>query len=119
MNYKIVLGIIGAAIVIGGVVYFVNKAMNSDQDKNQSNDEDSQDSQNSKKNEMVKSQNVRETDPDLDNVKSEAVETISERHEEAKKVMSEAVNVIFDDTLPETTKNEEAKKKISEDLDNL
>lgn len=116
MNYKIVLGIIGAAIAIGGVVYFVNKAMNSDQGKNQSNDEDSQ---NSKKNEIVKSQNVRETEPDLDNVKSEAAETISERHEEAKKVMSEAVNVIFDDTLPETTKNEEAKKKISEDLDNL
>lgn len=116
MNYKIVLGIIGAAIVIGGVVYFVNKAMNSDHDKNQSNDKASQDS---KKNEIVKSQNVRETEPDLDNVKSEAAETISERHEEAKKVMSEAVNVIFDDTLPETTKNEEAKKKISEDLDNL
>ena len=38
MNYKIVLGIIGASIVIGGVVYFVNKAMNSDKDKNQSND---------------------------------------------------------------------------------
>lgn len=116
MNYKIVLGIIGASIVIGGVVYFVNKAMNSDQDKNQSNDKASQDS---KKNEIVKSQNERETEPDLDNVKSEAAETISERHEEAKKVMSEAVNVIFDDTLPETTKNEEAKKKISEDLDNL
>ncbi len=116
MNYKIVLGIIGAAIVIGGVVYFVNKAMNSNQYKNHGNDKSSQDS---KKNDIVKSQNVRETEFDLDNIKSEAAKTISERHEEAKKVMSEAVNVIFDDTLPETTKNEEAKKIISEDLDNL
>ena len=116
MNYKIVLGIIGAAIVIGGVVYFVNKAMNSNQGKYESNENASQDS---KKNEIAKSQNDSEAEPDLDVVKSEAAERISERHEEAKKVMREAVNTIFDDTLSETTKNEEAKKKISEDLDNL
>lgn len=116
MNYKIVLGIIGAAIVIGGVVYFVNKTTNYNQDKSENNEKASPDLN---KNEIVKSQNASEEEPDLGTVKSEAAEKISERHEEAKKVMNEAVNTIFDDTLPETTKNEDAKKKIAEDLDNL
>lgn len=116
MNYKIVLEVIGAVIVIGGVVYFINKAVNNNQDKSDSNEKTAPDS---RKNEMVQPQKVGESDSELGIVKFEAAEKISERHEEAKKVMSEAVNIIFDDSLPETTKNEEAKKIISEDLDNL
>ena len=116
MKYKVALGVIGTVIVIGGVVYFVNKSRKNRHDKVES---DAKDVQKTDSDEIVKLQNVSRTESEFNTAKSEVAEKISERHEEAKKVMREAVNTIYDDTLPDTTKNEDKKNKILEDLDNL
>ena len=116
MNMKTVLGIIGAALVIGGVIYLVKKFV-VDNKVDAGNDEKA--STTEKAHEIVRSQGASEAESNLNAEKADAAERISERHEEAKQVMKDAVNTIYDDFQPESTKNDEAFKKMSEELDNL
>lgn len=114
MNMKVVLGIIGVAIVIGGMVCFVNKSVNADKDNNAD-----KTSKPVKNNEIIRAQSVNEATTELDMDKQDAAQKMAERHKEAKKEMQELVNTIFNDSKPEKTKNDETKKKILDDLDNL
>ena len=114
MNYKVVLGILGAVIVVGGIIYFVTR------------DESIKSSEESERNEEKSTDIVTNTsiaeDEDqskLNNVKIDATEAMRERHEEAQKEMRKSVDNIFNGAGSEETKNEEAKKKMFEDLDNI
>lgn len=114
MNYKMVLGVLGAAIVVGGIVYFVTRdepiklSEESERDEKKSTD-------------VVTYTSVTEDgdQSNLNNVKADVAETMRERHEEAQKEMRKSVDNIFNGVGSNETKNEEAKKKMFEDLENI
>jgi len=117
MNYKIVLGIVGVFIVIGGIIYFAsrdNSEKTSEPKSNRKNDE-------KKSTDIVERENTSEDKEatNLNDVKSNAAEKMSERHEEAKKIMKESVDSIFGEAEVGETKNKEAKNKMFENLDNI
>ena len=55
----------------------------------------------------------------LKRTKQKSFEAMQERHEQAQDVVRESVNAILDENLPETTKNDDIKKKLFEDIYNL
>ena len=114
MNYKVVLGILGAAIVIGGIIYFVTR------DKSIKSSEKSERDEKKSTNTVTHTSVTEDEDQsDLNNVKADAAETMRERHEEAQREMRKSVDNIFNGAGSEETKNEVVKKKIFEDLDNI
>lgn len=114
MNYKVVLGILGAAIVVGGIIYFVTR-----DESVKSSEESERDEKKSTNVVTYTSVTADEDQSNLDNVKANAAETMRKRHEQAQKEMRKSVDNIFNGVGSEETKNEEAKKKIFEDLDNI
>ena len=60
-----------------------------------------------------------EDQSNLNSVKADTAETMRERHKEAQKEMGKSVDNIFNGAGSNETKNEEAKKKMFEDLDNI
>lgn len=114
MNYKVVLGVLGVAIVVGGIIYFVTRDESVKSSEELERDE-------KKSTDIVTYASVTEDEDqsNLDNVKANAAETMREQHEEAQKEMRKSVDSIFNGAGSEETKNEEAKKKIFEDLDNI
>lgn len=116
MNMKTVLGIISVSLVSGGVICLVKRYVIDNKTDAESSDKEPA---GGKDHEIVRSQEASEAESGLDEDKSDAAEKIFVRHEEAGKVMREAVNTVFDDSQPESTKNDEAFEKMSEDLDNI
>ena len=114
MNYKVVLGILGAAIVVGGIIYFATR-----DEYIKSSEESERDEKKSTDVVTYTSVTEDEDQSNLNNVKADAAETMRERHEEAQKEMRKSVDNIFNGAGSEETKNEEAKKKMFEDLDNI
>lgn len=114
MNYKAVLGVLGVAIVVGGIIYFVTR-----NEFVKSSEELERDEKKSTDIGTHASATEDEDQSNLDNVKANAAEAMRERHEEAQKEMRKSVDSIFNGAGSEETKNEEAKKKIFEDLDNI
>lgn len=114
MNYKVVLGILGAAIVVGGIIYFITRNESIKLSEESERDE-------KKSTDVVTYTSVTEDEnpSNLNNVKVDAAETMRERHEEAKKEMRKSVDNIFNGAGSDETKNEEAKKKMFEELDNI
>ncbi len=111
MNYKGLFGICGIVMVIGGIIYFLNSR------KNESNLD-------KKNTDLMKKTNTivtegKEDEFDLKRAKEEVSDKISQRHEEAKEIMEKAVSNIFDESNITETKNEEAKKKIFDDLNDI
>lgn len=114
MNYKVVLGVLGAAIVVGGIIYFVTRDESIKSSEESEHDE-------KKSTDVVTYTSITEDEDqsNLNNVKADVAETMRERHEEAQKEMRKSVDNIFNGTGSEKTKNEEAKKKMFEDIDNI
>ena len=114
MNYKVVLGILGAAIVVGGIIYFATR-----DESIKSSEESERDEKKSTDVVTYTSVTENEDQSNLNNVKADAAETMRERHEEAQKEMRKTVDNIFNGAGSEEIKNEEDKKKMFEDLDNI
>lgn len=117
MNLKVVLGIVGVAIVIGGVICFVSKEKVNRGSKGTSTYED-----NTKEStDIAKTTEVQMTDEveTLKGAKEETAEKMKNRHEEAEKIVRESVDNIFGDLEGGETKNEAVKKKMFADLDNM
>lgn len=114
MSYKVVLGILGAAIVVGGIIYFVTR-----DESIKSSEESGRDEKESTDVVTYTSVTENEDQSNLNNVKADAAATMRERHEEAQREMRKSVDNIFNGAESEETKNEEAKKKMFEDLDNI
>ena len=107
MSMKYVLGIIGTAVVVGGLLCLMKKY----NDNKRIND-----SSNMKSNEI---KSIKDDEEKMIVDKASSSERISDRHKEANNIMRKSVDSIFEDSNPEVTKNDEIKKKISDDLDNL
>lgn len=114
MNYKVVLGILGTAIVVGGIIYFVTR-----DESIKSSEESERDEKKSTDVVTYTSVTEDEDQSNLNNVKADVAETMRERHEQAQKEMRKSVDNIFNGDGSNETKNEEAKKKMFEDLDNI
>lgn len=116
MNDKVVLGIIGVAIVVGGVIYFISRTKTGKDTNVNSDYDDVKETVN-----IVNHTEIFESDNSvtLNHVKADAAEKMSKRHGEAEKIVKESVGNIFGDTEVEKTKNEAAMKKVFEDLDNI
>lgn len=114
MNYKMVLGILGAAIVVGGIIYFVTR-----DESNKSSEESERDEKKSTDAVTHTSATEHEDQSALNKVKADAAETMRERHEEAQREMRKSVDNIFNGAGSEETKNEEIKKKMFDDLGNI
>lgn len=114
MNYKVVLGILGTAIVVGGIIYFVTR-----DESIKSSEESERDEKNSTDVVTYTSVTEDEDQSNLNNVKADVAETMRERHEQVQKEMRKSVDNIFNGDGSNETKNEEAKKKMFEDLDNI
>ena len=114
MNYKVVLGILGATSVVGGTIYFVTRDGHIKSSEKSERDE-------KKSTDAVAYRSVTEDEDqsNLNNVKADAAEMVRKRHEEAQKEMRKSVDNILNGAGSEETKNEEAKKKMFEDLDNI
>jgi mevalonate kinase len=115
MKYKVVFGILGVMFLFGGILYF---AKNKNTDKTT---EDSNHDVEKKNTDIVehKTTTKNETEKDLGSVKADVVQTMKERHEEAQTVMRESLDNIFNAEEVCETRNEEAKKKLFEELDNI
>lgn len=115
MILKAVLGITGALIVITVVIYFMNRGKTTDeveQELDRSGDQ--------KGTEVIaKYKQVSKEFSELNTTQMEVAEKMHERHEDAKKVIKESVDRIFDDSEITMTKNEEEKNKIFKELDNI
>lgn len=115
MNYKVVLGIVGVVIIVGAVICFATRDKNDELQPLRSSDDTEE-----KKTDIAEVVNTEVEDTtNLSDVKDDAAEKMSERHEEAKKVMKESVDNIFNGAESTITKNEETKKKMFDDLDNI
>lgn len=115
MNYKVVLGVLGVSIVIGGIVYLA--AQNSTE---QSSSNAEGDDKRKRKNDIVEVNVSEKSDiSHLDDIKAEASEEMKERHEKAHEVMREAVDNIFNGAPSKETENEETKNKLFEDLGSI
>lgn len=114
MKMKTLFGVLGMIVMIVGGVGLVKYLLVKVKKEN-----DSEDNINTEK--KTTSVIIREDNEtsDLNSIKSDISESIIERHEEAKKIMEEAVNTIMSDELPETTKNEEIKRQLLDDIENL
>jgi poly(A) polymerase Pap1 len=108
MKLNTVLGIIGAVLVIAGIAYFVIRK----QTQNNSGDE----KENRRYTDYPSQMKSEES---FEDVKNEAVSKMKERHDEAQQIMKDSVDNIFGEKEVGETKNEEAKKKIFSDLDNI
>ena len=108
MKLNTVLGIIGAVVVIAGIVYLVVRK----QTQNNS-DEVAEEERYTDYPLKMKSEES------FEDVKNEAASKIKERHDEAQQITKESVDNIFGEKEVGETKNEDAKKKIFNDLDNI
>lgn len=115
MKLKVVLVIIGAAIVTAGIICLLNWDKTTDELGLES---DRTGDQKDVKG-IIKYKSDFNEFSNLNDVKMEAAEKISERHEEAKKMVKDSVDRIFGDSEITATKNEDAKKKIFNELDNI
>lgn len=116
MELKVVLGILVAAGAAAGLLYFVMKTRQTEEEAPHKEDE--------KLDHTLDIAEYRnggdETAKDLGHIKTESAEKIKERHEEAESVIRESVDNIFgEDTSGRETKNESVKKKIFDDIDNI
>ena len=118
MKFKLFCGIIGVAIVIGGIVCFVQKSKKNDESEN---GHYKGENNNHEKKSDIAAYNTDSSNETsyLNLTKAEAVKKMTERHEEAQKTMKESVDNIFGDTIPTETKNKATKKKMFDDLDNI
>jgi hypothetical protein len=111
MKYNVVFGILGVAVILGGIIYFTqNKKANKTT-------EDSNHDVEKKSTDIVDQNN--EAENNLCCVKADVVQTIKERHEEAHTVIQESVDNIFNVGEVSETKNEQAKKKMFDELDKI
>ena len=109
---KAVCWIIGIAVIVGGILYFLLK-LRSDHDED-SVPEDKEDVSM----EDTRSSGQKNEDPGkLNKVKAEVENDIKKRHEETKKELKGSVNSIFSDDAPDQTKNSEKIQKMHEDLE--
>ncbi len=114
MNYKVVLGGLGVTIVVGGIIYFVTRGeFIKSSEESESNEKKNTDAV------TYTSVTEDEDQSNLNSVKADTAETMRERHKEAQKEMGKSVDNIFNGAGSNETKNEEAKKKMFEDLDNI
>lgn len=118
MKFKLLCGIVGAIIVIGGIVYFVQKSKKNDKGEN---GRHKGENNNNEKNRDIVAYNTESPNETsfLNLTKAEAAKKMTERHEDAKKTIKESVDNIFGDSIPTETKNRVAKKKIFDDIDNI
>lgn len=114
MNYRKALRILGAAIIVGGIIYFVTR-----DESVKSSEESECDEKKSTHGVIYTSVTDDEDQSNLNNGKADAAETMRKRHEEAQKEMRKSADNIFNGAGSEETKNEKAKKKMFEDLDNI
>lgn len=108
--------IIGLVAAICGIMVFLKAGKNHRTCTNLMNGDDGK-----SEHVLVKSSpSVEEVQPkDFDAVKSDAVEKIKDRHEEAQKIIRDSVDNIFQNNEQRETKNEQAKNKMLDDLNNL
>jgi hypothetical protein len=115
MKYNVVFGILGVAVILGGIIYFTkNKNANKTT-------EDSNHDVEKKSTDIVEQKTTtnNEDENNLGCVKADVVQTIKKQHEEAHTVIKESVDNIFNVGEASETKNEEVKKKMFEELDNI
>lgn len=113
MNYKVLWKLLGAAIVIGGVYYYFTTKKNEVIYKTTFDSA----SEDSALQQMKKT--LHNEDNNLQGIMSTTAESISVRHQETEKIIRESAENVFGNDGSKDTKNEEAKKMMFEDLDNL
>lgn len=116
MSKKIVLGLIGAIVIVGGIVYLLTREKSNKGDSNNESNLRKTSNEVAIKNTEKKEES---SEVDVDTIKTEAAESIKERHEKAEEVIREAVDTIFEDDKERDTKNQKAKEKLFEDIDSI
>lgn len=108
MKLNMVLGIIGAVVVIAGIIYLVIRK------QTQNNSDDKKEERR-----YTDFHSKMKSEESFEDVKNEVASKIKERHDEAQQIMKESVDNIFGENEVGETKNEDAKKKMFSDLDNI
>ncbi|MSS44421.1 hypothetical protein FYJ27_12130 [Anaerosalibacter bizertensis] len=113
------LGIIGAVFIAGAVVFvFLNKSKKTKDDSVTASKKDSVDVSPDNSASIIRQNNIHNDSVEFDNVKISAINTMYARHEEASKIMQDAVGVICKKS--EVPEDENCKlEQISDELDKL
>ena len=118
MKLKALVGIIGGISAIAGATFFIAKRykmgeINTDKHKRK------HDKKYDKETTDLTVEENHTEQINLEETKAKTAEAIAERHEEAKNIMTDAVKNIMSDVLPEKSQNEEVKRKLLDEIDNL
>lgn len=116
MNKKIILSLIGAIVIVGGVVYLLTRQKRDKDDSNKESNIKKASTEIAIKNTEKKE---KTSEVDVDTIKTEVAESIKERHEIAEEVIKEAVNTIFENNEERDTKNLKTKEKLFKDIDRI
>lgn len=116
---KKTLGIIGIGLIAGAVVYvLLNKTKKPKDDVTAAHKKDSDDISSGNSVSIINSNNVYGGSDEFDNVKSSTISTMSTRHEEASKIMKNAVEIICKRSEISENENRDL-EQISDELDEL
>lgn len=113
---KKALGIIGIGLITGAVVYILLNKTKVDTVTASKKDSVNVSPDNSVS--MIKQNDIHNNSAEFDNVKSSTISTMSARHEEASKIMKDAVEIICKRSEVSEDENREL-EKISDELDEL
>ena len=97
---KTLLALIAAIAVVGGVYLWISKKNNTDSEKESGTSTDN-------------------NSTELNQVKNDVSQQIIQRHSEAAEIIKESIENINDNEDERITKNEDIKKKMFNDIDNI
>lgn len=118
MKFKVILGVICVVAIAGGVCYIITKSKRNITREKDTSSTKSSDVLAGNENDFVSTEMAE--DRSFNDIKANTVEIIQDRHEEAGKIMKESVERIFESSdVNRETKNDEAKKKMLDELSNM
>lgn len=116
---KKALGLIGVGLIAGAVIYVIwDKTKKTKNERVTTSEKDYVDISFDNSVSIIKNHDIQNDNDDFDSAKSSSISTISDRHEEASKIMKDAVEHIC--KRSEISEDEKCNlKQISDELDEL
>ena len=116
---KKVLGIIGAGLLAGAVAYIIlNKTNESTAATATKSEKDSQNASPDSYNASIIKEDIHNDDTEYSDIKENFVDTVSERHKQASKIIRDTVETIYTRSEVYEDDNHEL-ERISDELDEL
>lgn len=119
MKLKILLGIAGIVAIVAGIRCYMINCLKKDTKEEKKLRHTNDFENNNLSVDLLSEERSSKNELSLNETKTELSGRMSERHEEATKIMRESVEYIMSDETPMQTKNEKEKKQLFDELEKM